>query len=82
MQTLIINIKELLQVRETHVAKVSGAAMAILPSLKNAYLLLVDDTIMGFGSMEDCPKINPEMIIDAAGKTVLPAWCDSHTHIV
>jgi imidazolonepropionase len=82
MQTLIINIKELLQVRETHVAKVSGAAMAILPSLKNAYLLLEDDTIMGFGSMEDCPKINPEMIIDAAGKTVLPAWCDSHTHIV
>lgn len=82
MQTLIINIKELLQVRETHVAKVSGAAMAVLPSLKNAYLLLEDDIIKDFGLMENCPKINPEKMIDASEKTVLPAWCDSHTHIV
>ncbi len=82
MQTLIINIKELLQVRETHVAKVSGAAMAVLPSLKNAYLLLEDDIIKDFGLMENCPKINPEKMIDAAEKTVLPTWCDSHTHIV
>ena len=82
MQTLIINIKELLQVRETPVAKVSGSAMAVLPSLKNAYLLLEDNIIRDFGLMENCPKINPEKIIDAAEKTVLPAWCDSHTHIV
>ncbi len=82
MQTLIINIKELLQVRETPIAKVSGAAMGILPSLKNAYLLLEDDIIKDFGLMENCPKINPEKMIDAAEKTVLPTWCDSHTHIV
>lgn len=82
MQTLIINIKELLQVRETPIDKVSGSDMAILPSIKNAFLLIEDDTIAAFGSMETCPKLNPEKTIDATGKMVLPSWCDSHTHLV
>lgn len=82
MQTLIINIKELLQVRETPIDKVSGSDMAILPSIKNAFLLIEDDTIAAFGSMENCPKLNPEITIDASGKIVLPSWCDSHTHLV
>ncbi|WP_309642372.1 imidazolonepropionase [Flavobacterium sp.] len=82
MQILIINIKELLQVRETNVDKVSGAEMATLPSIKNAYLVIEDNLIKDFGSMEDCPQINPEKIIDAYEKIVLPTWCDSHTHIV
>ena len=82
MQTLIINIKELLQVRETHLAKVSGAEMAILPSIKNAFLLIENDTIAAFGLMRDCPKITADKTIDATGKIVLPSWCDSHTHIV
>jgi imidazolonepropionase len=82
MQTLIINIKELLQVRETSVDKVSGSEMAILPTIKNAYLLIENDLIAAFGSMENCPKINADKTIDAAGKMILPSWCDSHTHIV
>jgi len=82
MQTLIINIKELLQVRETTIDKVSGSDMAVLPSIKNAFLLIEDDTIAAFGSMENCPKLNPEKTIDATGKMVLPSWCDSHTHLV
>lgn len=82
MQTLIINIKELLQVRETQIDKVSGSEMAVLPSIKNAFLLIEDDTIAAFGSMETCPKLNPEITIDASGKIVLPSWCDSHTHLV
>jgi imidazolonepropionase len=32
--------------------------------------------------MSDCPKTIHDVEIDAKGKTVLPAWCDSHTHIV
>ena len=82
MQTLIINIKELLQVRETSVEKVSGSEMGILPTIKNAYLLIDNETIAGFGSMENCPKIHPDKTIDASEKTVLPTWCDSHTHLV
>lgn len=82
MTTLIINIKELLQIREPNVSKVSGAEMAILPSIKNAFLLFENDTIINFGDMKDCPKNATDTIIDASGKIVLPTWCDSHTHIV
>ncbi|HWS60690.1 MAG TPA: imidazolonepropionase [Flavobacterium sp.] len=83
MKTLIINIKELLQVREASILKVSGDEMAVLPSIKNAYLVIENDLIADFGSMDDVPEdINPEKCIDADGKIVLPSWCDSHTHIV
>lgn len=82
MTTLITNIQELLQIRESSVSKVSGAEMSILPSIKNAYLLIENDLISDFGSMENCPKINADETIDATGKVVLPTWCDSHTHIV
>jgi imidazolonepropionase len=82
MITLITNIQELLQIRDTTTKKVSGAEMAILPSIKNAYLLIENDLIADFGSMENCPEINAAITIDATGKVVLPTWCDSHTHIV
>ena len=82
MITLIKNIKELLQVRETSITKVSGAEMAILPTIKNAFLILEDDLIKDFGSMENLPQINAHKIIDATGRIILPSWCDSHTHIV
>ncbi|MDQ6530144.1 imidazolonepropionase [Flavobacterium sp. LHD-85] len=82
MITLITNIQELLQVRETSIAKVSGAEMANLPTIKNAFLVLKDNLIEDFGSMDNLPKINADKTIDATGKVVLPSWCDSHTHIV
>lgn len=82
MTTLITNIKELLQVRETSVSKVSGAEMAVLPTLKNAYLILKDNLIDDFGLMENLPEVNADQTIDATGRIVLPSWCDSHTHIV
>ena len=82
MTTLIINIKELLQVRETAIAKVSGAEMAILPTIKNAFLVIKDNLIADFGSMDNLPQILADKTIDATGKMVLPSWCDSHTHIV
>lgn len=62
--------------------KVSGAEMAVVPSIKNAFLILEDDFIADYGSMEDCPNISADIFIDATDKVVLPTWCDSHTHIV
>ena len=82
MTTLIINIKELIQVRETSVAKVSGAEMTTLPTIKNAFLLLKNNLIADFGSMDQIPQVKTDKVIDASGKIVLPSWCDSHTHIV
>ena len=82
MSILIINIKELLQVREPNVLKVSGKDMKVLPKLENAYLLIEDDTIADFGSMDDIHEFSADQVIDASDKIVLPAWCDSHTHTV
>lgn len=82
MSILITNIKELLQVRETNVTVVWGDEMKVLPSLKNAYVLIEHDTIVEFGSMEDIGNYEVEQVIDATDKLVLPAWCDSHTHVV
>jgi imidazolonepropionase len=82
MPVLITNIKELIQVRDANVSKVSGAEMAVLPTIKNAFLLIEDDLIVGFGTMENCPENGSFEVIDATGKMVLPCWCDSHTHIV
>ncbi|WP_053992461.1 imidazolonepropionase [Mangrovimonas sp. TPBH4] len=82
MSILIKNIKELVQVRETNVTIVKGKDMKVLPTLKNAYLLIEHDTIVEFGPMEDCEDLYAEEVIDATGKIVMPSWCDSHTHIV
>ncbi|MHB1146509.1 MAG: imidazolonepropionase [Lutibacter sp.] len=82
MTTLIINIKELIQVENISKKMVCGSAMKVIPTIKNAFLLIEDAIIQDFGKMENLPKINAEITIDANGKMVLPTWCDSHTHIV
>lgn len=82
MITLIINIKELIQVRDASILKVSGSEMAILPTIKNAFLIIEDDLIADFGMMKNLPTINADKKIDAMGKMILPTWCDSHTHLV
>ena len=82
MKILIINIKELIQVREKGISKVSGVEMNVLPTIKNAFLLIENDVIVAFGAMDNCPKTTVHTTIDAIGKMVLPTWCDSHTHIV
>jgi len=82
MQTLIVNIKQLVQVRETNVEMVSGIDMNTLPILENAYLLIENDLISDFGLMKDLPEIKVENVIDATEKVVMPTWVDSHTHIV
>ena len=79
---LIKNIKELLQVRDKDITILSGAEMKVLPSLKNAFLLIENDLIKDFGPMTHCPSLENAEIIDAEGQTVLPTWCDSHTHLV
>ncbi len=82
MRILFKNIKELVQVRTANLSFVSGKEMKELPTIKNAYLLIENDRIVDFGSMDDCPLTQTDEIIDATGKMILPTWCDSHTHIV
>jgi imidazolonepropionase len=82
MRTLIINIKELLQVRESDINKLSGEEMKHLPTIKDAFLLIEDGLISEFGKMSEVEEFEVDQTIDATGKLVLPSWCDSHTHIV
>ncbi len=84
MTTLFINIQQLLGVTKENTL-LRGAALSHLPVIENAFLLIEDDLIADYGHMYELelkvPQL-PKNIIDAAGQFVLPAWCDSHTHLV
>lgn len=81
--TLIKNIKTLFGVQHPKQA-LRGAELAVLPELQNAYLIIENDIIAAIGSMDNLPPTvaNIAQQVDAAGCLVLPAWCDSHTHLV
>ncbi len=82
MKTLFFNIKELIQVRDQSIIKVAGASMKELPCIKNAFLRIDNERIDDFGPMSELKDFNADQVIDARGHSILPAWCDSHTHIV
>lgn len=77
---LIANIKQLAGIHN-HTGALRGSALAELPSLHNAYIIIEDDEIAAYGLMKDL-KEWPEEVFDASGRIVLPGWCDSHTHLV
>ena len=84
LQTLIINIAQLVGVRAENVL-LRGASLKELPIFEDAFLLIEDGLIADFGAMFELEiKVLqlPKNIIDASGQFVLPAWVDSHTHIV
>jgi len=84
MTTLFINIKTLFGTREEN-ALLRGAALSTLPFIENAFLLVEDGAIAAYGPMyeldERLPNL-PPVVIDAHDQFVLPAWCDSHTHLI
>ena len=82
---LIKNIQTLIGVYDEAPALLSGKAMSDLPTLHNAWLAMEDGLIADYGSMADWPGISDWRgleVIEANGRIVLPAWCDSHTHTV
>lgn len=85
MRILISNIKKLIQTEEGTERKprVYGKDMAALPEIEQAWLLCEDGRIHSFGSMDALPQsLQADEHIDGSGRMVLPAWCDSHTHLV
>ncbi len=69
----------------------SGAEMAHLESLNNAWLLIKDGKIKEWGTAPlpmpllrriSNPPNGEATVLDAQGGAVLPAFCDSHTHMV
>lgn len=59
-----------------------GSKLAILPSLKHAYLVIEGDCIAEFGEMTNYKYSAAQSVRVAKDSIVLPCWCDSHTHIV
>ena len=82
MSKLIINIKELIQIRDRNISFLSAKEMDSLTTINNAYLLIENGKISDFGKMSEISKIDNVETIDAKNKIVLPCWCDSHTHSV
>lgn len=88
MKTLVLNIKQLVQTELSPRKWVAGKDMARLGILENAYLLVEEDKIAGFGKMEDLDReavyAGGDIVkeIDATGRLVMPSYCDSHTHLV
>ena len=86
--TLITNIKLLVNTRKQN-QLLRGKELSQLPCVENAFLIIEDDEIAQYGRMEDLSTVNPIAIgsqpspaIDVSGQFILPAWCDSHTHLV
>lgn len=86
MLTLIRNIRRLYGINEQNLPFRAGKDMAVFPFIENAWLLIKDRRILDYGTMpsgdDQQPAHDSDRIIDAEGKFVLPAFVDSHTHLV
>lgn len=79
MKHLIKNIGTLVTGTSQNQYK-SGAEMAKMDQLHDAWLLVENDKIKMFGKAGSEPAAKE--VTDASGGVVLPSWCDSHTHLV
>lgn len=83
MNLLITNIHQLVNVRGA-CKMLRGKELAEVPVILNAFLRIEDGTIKEYGEMSSMVRreSSVEEEMDAGGATVLPTWCDSHTHLV
>jgi imidazolonepropionase len=83
MTTLITNISSLLNTRAEN-KLLRGKELAELPCINHAYMVIEDGIIADYGKMDDLIHNTWSFTesYDATGSFVLPAWCDSHTHLV
>ena len=76
-----INIKNLYGILDPDIKRLSGIEMNAVESISNAYLKVENGRIIEFGEMTNWLE-NAAPIVDLNGKSVLPCYADSHTHIV
>ena len=83
---LIVNIKELVGIEEQGRLLKRGKEMAETGRIKNAFLYIKGKKIEDYGPMDSdvFRKYLAEnhRIHDVKGSVVMPAFCDSHTHLV
>lgn len=78
---LITHIRSLVNTRSES-SLLRGKALSQLPCIENAFLLIREGRIVQYGPMEEWKEGSVDQVYDARGQLVLPAWCDSHTHLV
>ncbi len=79
---LIYNIKELAGLNLKGYKVLRGEEMKTLDALHDAWLLIEDGLIKDYGEMATLGDVVADSRMDACGGCVIPAFCDSHTHIV
>ena len=83
-KTIFTNIKELIgiQLVSENVKKIE--TLNTLNVIYNAFLVIEDEKIIDFGEMDNLNLENKKFdtIVDLKNKSILPAWNDSHTHLV
>lgn len=80
---LVKNIAKIVGVDESGRLRVEGSAMNTLGEIDNAWLLVENDRIAAYGTMDKMPEVAPGTeIVDAEGGMLFPSFCDSHTHLV
>lgn len=79
---IIKNIRQLIGIAPSDTLRKVGSEMNDVQSINDAFLTIDDGIIKDFGESSGCPLPSGEdEIIDARGGMVMPAFCDSHTHI-
>lgn len=81
MRNTFINIKELVGIQPEGVLRLQGAEMAETGVLRDAWLSVEDGRIHAFGIMDSLPE-NTGETVDCTGCIMMPAFCDSHSHVV
>jgi imidazolonepropionase len=81
VRLILKNIDSLLVAEQEPDSWVSGKDMASVNVLRDAWLALENGNIACFGEGEVIPFADDE-VLDCKGGMVMPAFCDSHTHLV
>ena len=82
MRRLFRNIGCLAGIVPAGVVRKEGAAMDEVGTIDNAWLLVEDGRIAGFGGGDEAAPGGADEVVDCEGGLLMPAFCDSHTHIV
>lgn len=81
-QLLLTNIQRLVNVQQPQLP-LRKEALAQLPVLENAFLIIENGRIRDYGLMTDMSEMNDSaQVYDCSHTSIQPAWCDSHTHLV
>lgn len=81
MRLVLKNIAKLLVAEHEPSPRVAGGDMSSVNSLDDAWLVIENEKIACYGEGEVIPFPDDE-VLDCRGGMVMPAFCDSHTHLV